>query len=95
MVTVGMYYDVVEGKEEEFISSFRSVFDLLKKGFPGHKETRLYRDVDNSSSFVIVSEWDSEEDFRSFVTSEEFRKVTEWGESEILSGRPRHKVYKQ
>ena len=90
--TVGMHYDVIAGKEQEFESGFRSVIDHLKS-VPGHLESHLYVDVDSHGSYLILSQWQNQEAFTAFLRSPEFAKVTAWGRAEILRGRPRHKVY--
>jgi heme-degrading monooxygenase HmoA len=93
MTTIGMHYDVIPGKEEEFEQGFINVLEHLKK-VPGHVESHLYEDVQSTGSYLIQSEWESEESFGAFLKSPAFRDVTAWGKAEILRGRPRHKVYK-
>ncbi|HBL47533.1 MAG TPA: antibiotic biosynthesis monooxygenase, partial [Planctomycetaceae bacterium] len=39
-------------------------------------------------------EWSDEQAFKDFIQSDAFRAVTNWGKEEILSDRPRHKIYK-
>ena len=92
MVTVGMYYDVVPGKNKEFEEKFFEVLELMKS-IPGHRQSFLYRRVDDPNSYAIISEWESEEAFRRFLASDEFRSTTQWGREQILQGRPRHHVY--
>jgi len=92
MITVGMYYEVIKGKESEFEEMFESVANALN-GSPGHTQSLLYRQVKKYNSYTILSEWDSEEAFKTFIQSDEFKNVTDWGKTEILQGRPRHKVY--
>lgn len=92
MTTIGMHYDVVSGKEEEFEKGFLSVLEHLKT-VPGHVESHLYEDVASVGSYVILSEWQTKEAFDAFLRSDAFRNVTAWGRAEILRGRPRHKVY--
>jgi heme-degrading monooxygenase HmoA len=92
MITVGMNYDVLPGKEPEFEAKFSAVIGALNDA-AGHNSSRLFRDVDDASSYLIISEWDSNDAFKAFVTSEAFRSVTNWGKAEILRGRPRHQVY--
>jgi len=46
-----------------------------------------------AGSTLIVSEWNDKEAFTQFINSEQFAQVTTWGKEEILTGRPRHKVY--
>ena len=92
MVTVGMYYDVVSGKESVFESKFEEVVRVMD-GQPGHVRSRLYRAVQQPRSYAIISEWASDDAFTTFIRSETFREVTSWGKAGILEGRPRHKVY--
>ena len=93
MTTIGMHYDVIPGKEEEFEKGFIGVLEHLKK-VPGHVESHLYEDVQSVGSYLIQSEWDTVESFNAFIHSPEFKSVVSWGKAEILRGRPRHKVYK-
>ena len=92
MTTIGMHYDVVPGKEQEFERGFAGVIDHLRT-VPGHVESRMYEDVQSVGSYVILSEWESRETFQAFLRSDAFKQVTAWGKAEILRGRPTHKVY--
>lgn len=92
MTTIGMHYDVVPGKEEEFERGFVGVIDHLRS-VPGHVESHMYEDVQSVGSYVILSEWESRETFQAFLRSDAFKQVTAWGKAEILRGRPTHKVY--
>lgn len=92
MTTIGMHYDVVPGKEEEFEQGFLGVLEHLKS-LPGHVESHLYEDVASVGSYVILSQWESKDAFDKFIRSPEFAKVTSWGKAEMLRGRPRHKIY--
>jgi len=92
LATVGMHYEVVPGKEEEFETSFLKVLEFLK-GVTGHMESHMYEDVASVGSYVILSQWETKEAFTAFIQSPEFKQVTAWGKAEILRGRPRHKVY--
>lgn len=92
MTTIGMHYDVIAGKEEEFEQGFLGVLEVLKT-LPGHVESHLYEDVASVGSYVILSEWKSKADFDAFLKSDAFKKAVAWGKAEILRSRPRHKVY--
>jgi heme-degrading monooxygenase HmoA len=92
MTTIGMHYDVIPGKEEEFEKGFLAVIEHLK-GVAGHVESRMYEDVAQLGSYVILSEWQTQEAFTAFLRSDAFKQVTSWGKAEILRGRPRHTVY--
>jgi heme-degrading monooxygenase HmoA len=92
MTTIGMHYEVIPGKEQEFERGFIGVLDVLKT-LPGHVESHLYEDVQSVGSYVILSQWQRREDFDAFLRSEAFKQATAWGRAEILRSRPRHKVY--
>lgn len=93
MITVGMNYNVIDGKQGEFEDKFRGVMGALD-GADGHSESHLYKDIDDACSYLIVSEWSDQDAFTAFIRSDAFKAVTNWGKEEILSGRPSHKVYK-
>ena len=91
MVTIGMNYNVVPGKEDAFVKMFEKVLDVMH-GTEGHRKSWLYHDVHNPQNFLILSEWKQRKAFDDFVTSTLFRKVTEWGR-DILAGRPVHQIF--
>ena len=92
MTTIGMHYDVIAGKEAEFEKGFLGVIEHLKT-VGGHIESRLFSDVASKGSYLIMSQWDSKQNFEDFIHSAEFKSVVSWGKAEILRGRPLHKVY--
>ncbi len=91
MITVGMNYQVLEGKEQVFEQAFQAVLRALNET-PGHAESHLYREVGAAGYYLIVSEWSDQGAFESFIRSEKFRNVTTWGKEQILAGRPRHRI---
>jgi heme-degrading monooxygenase HmoA len=93
MITVGMNYHVIEGKQQDFEQKFAAVIGALNAA-EGHTKSTLWKDVDDSASYLITSEWSDEDAFTTFIRSPEFRAVTDWGKEQILSGRPLHKIYK-
>lgn len=93
MITVGMNYHVLPGKQVDFEGKFAAVITALKAA-PGHTNSTLWKDVADDASYLITSEWSDEEAFKGFISSQAFRDVTNWGKEQILSGRPQHKVYK-
>ena len=92
MVTIGMNYDVLEGKAEQFESVFKSVLDIMN-GTEGHAKSSLYKDLFKPNAYLIVSEWSDEAAFRAFISSDQFAKIVDWGKEQILVGRPTHEVY--
>lgn len=92
MITIGMNYQVIEGKNQAFEERCKVVIKSLESA-EGHKRSNLYNDVQDRASYLIVSEWDDSDAFDTFIKSEAFRKVTSWGSDKILSGRPSHTRY--
>jgi heme-degrading monooxygenase HmoA len=93
MITVGMNYHVIAGKQSLFEAKFAAVIDALRAA-EGHSASTLWKDVNDDASYLITSEWSDEQAFVAYIHSQAFRDVTNWGKEEILSGRPQHKVYK-
>lgn len=95
MVTIGMNYYVIPGKESVFEAAVTNVVDTMN-GIDGHEESHLYKEVgDAEPVYLIVSRWADEAAFKEFVGSDAFRKVTNWGKENILSRRPSHTTYKE
>ena len=92
MVTVGMNYQILSGKEQQFESVFAKVLEVMR-GMDGHVKTHLYRDVADASSYVIFSEWSSKPAFEAFTNSAQFKNVTNWGKEQILAAQPKHRIY--
>ena len=93
MITVGMNYHVIDGKQADFEEKFAVVIGALRAA-EGHEKSILWKDVDDNASYLITSEWSDEAAFSTFIQSSAFRDVTNWGKEQILSGRPQHKIYK-
>jgi heme-degrading monooxygenase HmoA len=88
-----MNYKVIPGKGETFVNACNGVIEAME-GMEGHTKSSLYRDVKEENSFLIVSDWADKDAFDAFISSEKFKKVTNWGKEQILAGRPSHTVYK-
>ncbi|MEQ1600273.1 MAG: antibiotic biosynthesis monooxygenase [Methylophilaceae bacterium] len=93
MITIGMNYQVIPGKEQEFESAVEAVTNALNQA-TGHEKSTLYKDCKLAGNYLIMSEWSDEVAYQTFIQSEAFRNVTSWGASNILSGRPKHQIYK-
>ena len=95
MVTIGMNYFVLPGKEQVFEDACGRVVDTMR-GIEGHDESHLYRRVEAEKPvYLIVSRWESEAAFQDFIASDAFKKVTNWGRENILAGPPRHTTYQE
>jgi len=92
MITIGMNYHVIPGKETEFVNAFDGVANALKKA-EGHEESKLYVENKEPNKFLIISQWNNQEAFQAFVASDAFRSVTNWGAKELLTGRPTHQIF--
>jgi heme-degrading monooxygenase HmoA len=93
MVTIGMNYKMIPGKEKIFEDAFTAVLKVMEE-MEGHSKSFLYKDVSDEQSYLIVSEWSEEKAFDTFMASEKFKSVVNWGKLNILAGRPSHQVYK-
>jgi len=94
MVTIGMNYKIIPGKEEVFENAFQSVIKVMNE-MEGHTQSNLYKDVNDTHSYLIVSDWNSEESYKTFINSDKFAGVVDWGKENILAGRPSHTMYRQ
>jgi heme-degrading monooxygenase HmoA len=96
MVTIGMNYQVLPGKEEVFEGACRKVLEVMADA-AGHDGSQIYRRVDggSASEYLIVSRWNDEPAFEAFIRSDAFKKVTSWGLANVLAGRPRHTTYRE
>jgi len=92
MVTIGMNYKVLPGKEETFETAFRKVIHAMRD-IAGHTASNMYRDIDDARSYVILSQWSDKSAFDAFIASDTFRNVANWGKEQILAGRPSHTYY--
>ena len=95
MVTIGMNYHVLQGKEQIFEAAFARVLEAIEAA-PGHDTSRLYRGVggEGDADYLIVSRWSDEQAFDTFIASDAFRKVADWGRENVLAGRPTHTTYR-
>jgi len=88
-----MNYVVLPGRERVFEDACARVVEVMQ-GITGHHDSEVYRRLgDGNPTYLIVSRWDDEAAFRDFVASDAFRKVTSWGQQNILAGPPRHTTY--
>ena len=92
MVTVGMNYDVLAGKESAFEDAFTKLVDVMRQ-LKGHKESCLYRDVHEPRRYLIISKWTDKAAFDGFIASDAFREVAHWGMEQVLATNPHHEVY--
>jgi len=92
MITVGMNYHVIDGKQQAFEEAFNKVLAALNEA-EGHDESFLYVDVNDPQSYCIISKWNDQDAFTAFMRSDEFKQVANWGKEEILDQRPKHEIY--
>ncbi len=95
MVTIGMNYNVLPGKEKIFEDACARVVETMQ-AVEGHSESHLYGRIGGDEPvYLIVSRWESEDAFGAFIASDAFKKVTNWGRENILAGPPRHTTYRE
>ena len=96
MVTIGMNYRVLEGREEVFEAACKKVLGVMDEA-EGHADSQIFRRVDGDehAEYLIVSRWTDEEAFNGFIGSDGFKKVTSWGLTNVLAGRPSHTTYRE
>ncbi len=92
MVTIGMNYKVIPGKEETFENAFNKVVTAMRR-IDGHRESHMFRDINDAQHYLIVSQWSRKAAFEAFIASDAFRNVANWGKEQILSDRPHHEIY--
>ena len=66
MVTIGMNYKVLAGKEETFEKAFNKVVKAMG-GIDGHSETHMFRDINNALHYLIVSQWSDKNAFDGLI----------------------------
>lgn len=91
MLTYGFHYDVKDERREEFLKISNAALALMKT-LPGHIQTKLMEDVNEPNAFMIYSEWESNDDFKAFMNSQEFKDV-QTASADMLKGRPKHQIY--
>ena len=72
MITVGMNYHVLPGKQRDFEEKFSAVMNALRSA-TGHTHSSLWKDVSDDASYLITSEWSDEQAFLDFIHSQAFR----------------------
>ena len=93
MVTIGMNYHVLDGKEKIFEDACANVVKTMED-IDGHDTSEIFRSISSDGpSYLIVSRWESENAFNDFIASDAFKKVTNWGKKNILASRPSHTTY--
>lgn len=71
MIVVANRFEVAEGRTEEFVERFRESAGTVA-GRPGFLKFELLTPVD-ADVHVAMTYWESEEEFRAWTESEEFR----------------------
>ena len=71
MITVGMNYHIIDGKQSLFEEKFNAVLGALEDASPGHDKSFLYVDVNDKQSYCIISQWNDQAAFGAFMRSDE------------------------
>ena len=70
-------FEVPEGtQDEDFLAGWERAADYMR-GQPGFLSTRLHRALTDDARFrfINIAEWESPQDFRAAVSSDEFREI--------------------
>ncbi|ADN51776.1 antibiotic biosynthesis monooxygenase family protein [Vulcanisaeta distributa] len=94
MISVGLYYRVKRGHEEEFERMFNEVLNFLRENVDGFINAKLYRSVDDPSEYLIYSEWRDLESFKRFIMSREYKETITYGRT-ILEDKPKHRIFQE
>ena len=92
MITVGMNYNIIPGKNEAFEQTCNAVIKAMD-GMDGHTKSYLFKDVNDPQSYLIMSDWSDRAAFDAFIASDQFRNVANWGKEQVLAGRPQHNYF--
>jgi heme-degrading monooxygenase HmoA len=87
MFTIGLGYEVIEGKQADFEAGFERMQRLMQLS-PGHQHSRLYRDVAGRCTYLIVSQWKTQALYESFIGSPQFRGIVDWARAGIVASKP-------
>ena len=80
--TVSIFLKVFRQKREEFLQTVRSLQSELKED-PGLMRSTLYQDVGDPEKFHLISKWETDRDYDSYLRSEQFRVLI--GALKVLS----------
>ncbi|CAN5439627.1 hypothetical protein BH10BAC5_BH10BAC5_27550 [soil metagenome] len=80
------YIDCTENYKQRFETLFASRAGAIDK-MKGFKNMEVLKPSDNNSSYLIVSYWDSEEDFKKWTGSEEFIEGHKRGFEDIAAAK--------
>jgi heme-degrading monooxygenase HmoA len=90
-VRVLVLAEITPGDEEAFEEAFAAVAAGMK-GTPGHIRDELLRDTRNPSSYVLVGEWTSIEEFMDWFDDPKHPQMTA-AMHEYWAGRAQHGAY--
>ncbi len=94
MINIGLYYKVRAGYEEEFERSFANALSALRNGHFGFVDGKLYRETGGSREYLLYTEWEGLDSFRSFMESNEYAQTVELGKA-IVEGQSRHRIFRE
>ncbi len=91
MITIGMEYEVLDGKQETFEHAVTNVIHAMRqRGRPSAK--LALKDVHNARRYLILSQWADKSSFDAFLASPAFKQVTTWAKRHPAT-RPSHEIY--
>lgn len=63
------------GTEGDFVAAYQAMHERVMEGIPGHVSHQLCRSLDDPLDWVITSEFESVETWRSWDESDEHRSI--------------------
>jgi quinol monooxygenase YgiN len=72
MNTISIFLRIFRQKREEFLQTVHSLQSDLKQD-QGLISSTLYQDVDDPEQFHLITEWETDQDYDSYLGSEQFR----------------------
>lgn len=90
-VRVLVFAEITPGDEDAFERAFADVAERMK-GTPGHIRDELLRDARAPSSYVLVGEWTSREEFQAWFDAPGHQETTT-PMRKYWAGRARHGIY--
>jgi heme-degrading monooxygenase HmoA len=88
---VMVFATIKSGAQQEFEAAFASVTQQVK-GTPGHIKDELIKDASNPDSYILLSEWESQEAFLAWENAP-VHKETTTPMRPYWAGRVERKIY--
>lgn len=93
MIAIINRLPVKEGAADQIVERFAESEGSVQ-GFPGFVSMEVLRSYDDSNEVLVITRWQNQESFNSWVHSEEFKKAHgRGGGGDLLRGHPQMGSY--